>query len=186
MSSCSVAVFCRDRLPGLPTVCTKIIGMEPSPRSPRRQDCTSAVGARVSVLATITMTGGKTCFALSTGKTSVFYRNNGDGTFPTDVTKQAGLESAKTRWGAGCTFLDYDRDGHLDLFVSNYVQFDQALTPKPGENVYCNWKGVPVKLRSPRPASPATIQLYRNNRDGTFSDVSVSGGASTAFEDPTA
>jgi enediyne biosynthesis protein E4 len=102
------------------------------------------------------------------------YRNNGDGTF-TDVTKPAGLESAKTRWGAGCTFLDYDRDGRLDLFVSNYVQFDQALTPKPGENVYCNWKGVPVNC-GPRGLPPGYHSLYRNNGDGTFSDVSVQAG----------
>jgi hypothetical protein len=102
------------------------------------------------------------------------YRNNGDGTF-TDVTKQAGLESAKTRWGAGCTFLDYDRDGHLDLFVSNYVQFDSAHIPKPGENAYCNWKGVPVNC-GPRGLPPGYHSLYRNNGDGTFSDVSVRAG----------
>ena len=48
------------------------------------------------------------------------YRNNGDGTF-TDVTKQAGLLSDTPRFGAGCSFLDYNRDGNLDLFVSNYV-----------------------------------------------------------------
>jgi hypothetical protein len=102
------------------------------------------------------------------------YRNNGDGTF-TDVTKQAGLESAPTRWGAGCTFVDYDRDGHLDLFVSNYVQFDTAHIPKPGENVYCNWKGVPVNC-GPRGLPPGYHSLYRNNGDGTFTDVSVQAG----------
>src|SRR5437667_11550769 len=59
------------------------------------------------------------------------YRNNGDGTF-TNVTKQAGLWTEATRYGAGCTFLDYNRDGHLDLFVSNHVQFDTAHVPKPG------------------------------------------------------
>src|ERR1700678_869480 len=105
---------------------------------------------------------------------NILYRNNGDGTF-TDVTKQAGLESAKTRWGAGCTFLDYDRDGHLDLFVSNYVQFDPAHIAKPGENVYCNWKGVPVNC-GPRGLPPGYHSLYRNNGDGTFSDVSVRAG----------
>ena len=102
------------------------------------------------------------------------YRNNGDGTF-TDVTKQAGLESAPTRWGGGCTFVDYDRDGHLDLFVSNYVQFDTAHIPKPGENVYCNWKGVPVNC-GPRGLPPGYHSLYRNNGDGTFTDVSVQAG----------
>ena len=102
------------------------------------------------------------------------YRNNGDGTF-TDVTKQAGLENSKTRWGAGCTFLDYNRDGHLDLFVSNYVQFDAAHIPKPGQDVYCNWKGVPVNC-GPRGLPPGYHSLYRNNGDGTFADVSVRAG----------
>src|SRR5215472_8313952 len=58
------------------------------------------------------------------------YRNNGDGTF-TDVTKAAGLWEEAPRWGAGCTFVDYNRDGHLDLFVSNYVEFDLKHVPKP-------------------------------------------------------
>jgi hypothetical protein len=102
------------------------------------------------------------------------YRNNGDGTF-TDVTKQAGLENAKTRWGAGCTFVDYNRDGHLDLFVSNYVEFDTARIPKPGQNVYCNWKGVPVNC-GPRGLPAGYHSLYRNNGDGTFTDVSAKAG----------
>jgi len=102
------------------------------------------------------------------------YRNNGDGTF-TDVTKQAGLENSKTRWGAGCTFFDYNRDGHLDLFVSNYVQFDATHIPKPGQDVYCNWKGVPVNC-GPRGLPPGYHSLYRNSGDGTFADVSVRAG----------
>ena len=67
------------------------------------------------------------------------YRNNRDGTF-TDVTKAAGLWSDQQRWGAGCSFLDYDRDGNLDLFVSNYVRFSFEHAPVPGENSNCNWK----------------------------------------------
>jgi len=102
------------------------------------------------------------------------YRNNGDGTF-TDITKQAGLENSKTRWGAGCTFVDYNRDGHLDLFISNYVQFDATHIPKPGQDVYCNWKGVPVNC-GPRGLPPGYHSLYRNNGDGTFADVSVQAG----------
>jgi len=58
------------------------------------------------------------------------YRNNGDGTF-TDVTKAAGLWNDQPRWGAGCSFVDYNRDGHLDLFVSNYVRFSFELAPVP-------------------------------------------------------
>jgi hypothetical protein len=94
------------------------------------------------------------------------YRNNSDGTF-TDVTKQAGLWNQVPRWGAGCTFVDYNRDGHLDLFVSNYVQFDFERVPKPGANSNCNWKGVPVEC-GPRGLPPGFHSLYRNNDDGTF------------------
>lgn len=104
------------------------------------------------------------------------YRNNGDGTF-SDVTKEAGLENSGERWGASCTFIDYNRDGHVDLFVSNYVQFDAKHVPKPGQNAYCNWKGVPVNC-GPRGLPPGIHSLYRNNGDGTFTDVSRQSGIS--------
>ena len=104
------------------------------------------------------------------------YRNNGDGTF-TDVTKQAGLLSDMPRWGAGCTFLDYNRDGELDLFVSNYVQFDLNHVPKPGSNSNCDWKGVAVEC-GPRGLPMGCHSLYRNNGDGTFADVSRQAGIS--------
>ena len=104
------------------------------------------------------------------------YRNNGDGTF-TDVTRQAGLSNAAPRWGAGCTFVDYNRDGHLDLFVSNYVQFDFKQVPKPGQNSNCSWKGVPVEC-GPRGLPRGLHSLYRNNGDGTFEDVSAEAGIS--------
>jgi enediyne biosynthesis protein E4 len=67
---------------------------------------------------------------------NVLYHNNGDGTF-TDVTRKAGLASSSSRWGTGCAFLDYDRDGQLDLFVSNYIVFDLKTAPAPGSNPYC-------------------------------------------------
>jgi hypothetical protein len=109
------------------------------------------------------------------------YRNNGDGTFR-DVTKEAGLLDDATvndvpRWGAGCTFVDYNRDGHLDLFVSNYLQFDFKHVPKPGANSSCTWKGLPVEC-GPRGLPPGYHSLYRNNGDGTFTDVSRSAGLS--------
>src|ERR1700728_4015027 len=72
------------------------------------------------------------------------YRNLGNGTFK-DVTKEAGLLDAEVRWGAGCSFFDYNRDGHLDLFVSNYLKFDFDNVPKPGVGANCNWKGIPVE-----------------------------------------
>jgi hypothetical protein len=108
------------------------------------------------------------------------YRNNGDGTF-TDVTKQAGLIETLARFGTGCTFVDYNRDGHLDLFVSNYVQFDFKTVPKPSQNPTCNFKGVPVNC-GPRGLTPGYHSLYRNNGDGTFTDVSKEAGIS-GFKD---
>ncbi len=74
---------------------------------------------------------------------NVLYHNNGDGTF-TDVSEQAGVAGSENRWGAGCCFLDYDRDGLLDLFVANYVNFDPARAPKPGQAAYCMYNDIPV------------------------------------------
>jgi len=104
------------------------------------------------------------------------YRNNGDGTF-TDVTKDAGLWNDEPRWGAGCSFVDYNRDGHLDLFVSNYVHFSFEHAPVPGANTNCNWKGIPV-VCGPRGLPMGRHSLYRNNGDGTFHDVSQQAGIS--------
>ena len=102
------------------------------------------------------------------------YRNLGDGTFK-DVTKEAGLEDPQVRWGAGCSFFDYNRDGYLDLFVSNYLGFDFEKVPKPGASVNCNWKGVPVNC-GPRGLPFGRHSLYKNNGDGTFTDVSTESG----------
>jgi enediyne biosynthesis protein E4 len=107
---------------------------------------------------------------------NVLYHNNGDGTF-TDVTEKAGLlePSARPRWSTGCCFLDYDKDGRLDLFVSNYVDFDLAHTPRPGGGKYCHWKGVAVNC-GPRGLPASTNLLYHNKGDGTFTDVSEKSG----------
>src|SRR5450756_2161193 len=67
---------------------------------------------------------------------NILYRNNGDGTF-TDVTRQAGLLHEGNRWGTGCTFVDFDRDGNLDLFVSNYLKFDPKIIPATGKDNIC-------------------------------------------------
>jgi hypothetical protein len=109
---------------------------------------------------------------------NALYRNNGNGTF-TDVTENAGLLHTGTRWGSGCTFIDYDRDGRLDIFVANYLEFDFNKIPKPGENPYCNWKGIPVNC-GPRGLPPSFPALYHNNGDGTFTDVSIKSGVAKA------
>ncbi len=109
------------------------------------------------------------------------YRNNGNGTF-TDVTKQAGLSTSDPmRWGAGCAFVDYNRDGHLDLFVSNYIRFSLEHAPVPGEKSTCNWKGIPVNC-GPRGLPTGRHLLYRNNGDGTFTDVTKQAGIDAATE----
>ena len=103
------------------------------------------------------------------------FRNNGDGTF-TDVTAKAGLTEARRLFGSGCTFVDYDRDGWLDLFVSNYVEIDLANAPKPSIDVpNCYFEGVPTNC-GPGGLGFPPHTLYHNNRDGTFTDVSHKSG----------
>jgi hypothetical protein len=105
---------------------------------------------------------------------NVLYRNNGDGTF-TDVTKAAGLVHPGNRWGTGCTWVDYDRDGRLDLFISNYLVFDFDKIPPAGKDPSCNFKGVPVNC-GPRGLVPERPMLYRNDGHGTFTDVTERSG----------
>lgn len=111
---------------------------------------------------------------------NVLYHNNGNGTF-TDVTAKAGLlqNGPLPRWNTGCAFVDYDKDGLVDLFVANYVDLDLAKTPAAGSGQFCQWKGIPV-MCGPRGLPSGTNLLYHNNGDGTFSDVSASSGVSKA------
>lgn len=105
------------------------------------------------------------------------FRNNGDGTF-IDVTEKAGLLHSGTSFGSGCTFIDYNRDGWLDLFVSNYVDIDLATAPKPSLDVpNCNFEGVPTNC-GPGGLGIPTHCFYRNNGDGTFTDISKQTGIS--------
>lgn len=100
---------------------------------------------------------------------NVLYRNQGNGTFR-DETKERGL-AARPRWSTGCAFIDFNRDGFLDLVVAHYVDFDIAMTPSPGEKSQCVWKGLPV-MCGPRGLPGETISLYENDGKGHFTDVS--------------
>src|SRR5213082_2582082 len=102
---------------------------------------------------------------------NVLYHNNGDGTF-TDVSEKAHVAGTGRAWGTGCAFLDYNRDGKLDLMVANYVDYDSATALAPGERPSCMWKGVPV-MCGPRGLPWAKNILYRNLGSGIFEDVTT-------------
>jgi len=104
---------------------------------------------------------------------NILYKNHGDGTFA-DVTAKAGLLQSHTRWNTGCAFLDYDKDGHLDLFVANYIDFDIKTAPLP-EAAGCAYKGMQVACGPPGLEGGKNI-LYHNKGDGTFEDVSEKSG----------
>jgi hypothetical protein len=100
------------------------------------------------------------------------YHNNGDGTF-TDVTAKAGVSggmfAGRKMWSVGAAWVDYNNDGLLDLFVANYCRWDpnnEAPCDLNGARVFCN----------PRMYKPLPNTLYRNNGDGTFTDVSAETG----------
>jgi len=105
---------------------------------------------------------------------NVLFRNNGDGTF-TDVTHEAGLVLPNRQWSTGCTFVDYDRDGHLDLFFSTYVDLDTGLKMPTG----CNWKGITVHC-GPRGLPMGRCYLFHNDGHGRFTDVSRQAGVDQA------
>ncbi len=103
----------------------------------------------------------------------VLYRNNGDGTF-TDVTKQAGLGD-DTLWAMGAAFGDYDGDGFDDLFVSHYAALTLHDLPAFGSMVNCQYHMIKVQC-GPRGLPGSPDDLYHNNRNGTFTDVSKQAG----------
>ncbi|HMK30920.1 MAG TPA: CRTAC1 family protein [Terriglobales bacterium] len=105
---------------------------------------------------------------------NLLYHNEHNGTFK-EVGEFAGVAGSGKDWGSGCAFVDYDRDGRLDLIIANYVDFDLKTAPKPGEGTYCNWKGVPV-MCGPRGLKPARNTLYHNLGNGRFEDVTVKAG----------
>jgi enediyne biosynthesis protein E4 len=103
----------------------------------------------------------------------VLYRNNGDGTF-TDVTRAAGL-AGDSQWASGAAFGDYDGDGWADLFVSHYVDFHLDNMAAFGSKDTCRYENIDVQC-GPRGLKGAPDNLYHNNRDGTFTDVSNKAG----------
>ena len=103
---------------------------------------------------------------------NVLYRNNGDGTFR-DVTSVS--KTGDARWGANCAFGDYDRDGNVDLYVANYLTFNEATIPARGKSQTCRYLGVQV-FCGPQGLGGETDALYRNNGDGTFTDVTAFAG----------
>jgi enediyne biosynthesis protein E4 len=107
----------------------------------------------------------------------VLYRNNGDGTF-TDVTKQAGL-GKDSLWAMGAAFGDYDNDGWVDLFVDHYVDLNLNDLPTFGSRVTCKYHAISVQC-GPKGLKGSPDNLYHNNRDGTFTDVSKQAGVDDA------
>src|ERR1022692_1367783 len=107
---------------------------------------------------------------------NILFHNNGDGTF-SDVTEKAGLIHPGTRYATGCTWVDYDRDGRLDLFVSHYNVFDLDKVPIRGKDPGCSYRGVPIYC-GPAGLPQEICRLYHNNGDGTFTDVSRESGIS--------
>src|SRR6202140_1275072 len=103
------------------------------------------------------------------GKNRLYH--NDHGVFR-EVSDQAGVAGSGKAWGTGCAFVDYDRDGLLDLVVANYVDFDLSTAPAPGERTSCIWKGTPV-MCGPRGLPGAKNILYENRGDGTFANVTT-------------
>ena len=108
---------------------------------------------------------------------NVLYRNTGRGVFE-DVTQKAGLAQTSIRWGTGCSFVDYDRDGYVDLFVANYADFEIGKAPAKGSSDFCKWKNIPV-MCGPRGLPAGTNLLYHNQGNGTFADASRKSGVAS-------
>lgn len=109
---------------------------------------------------------------------NLLYVNDGKGKF-TEQGAKLGVAGPEKEWSSGCTFLDYDRDGRLDLFVTSYQRFDLATTPPPGKASNCEWKGMPV-FCGPRGLPFGTATLYHQKADGTFENVTQAAGIGAA------
>jgi hypothetical protein len=111
---------------------------------------------------------------------NVLYHNNGNGTF-TDLTEESGLKTDKAEWSTGCSFLDYDRDGKVDIFIARYVDFSYDSVPRKGRGQGCQWKGLNV-MCGPRGLRASTNALYHNEGHGKFADVSKEAGIKNASD----
>jgi enediyne biosynthesis protein E4 len=122
--------------------------------------------------------GYEDLFVTAYGKNRL-YHNERNGTFK-NVALEAGVAGTGKEWGTGCAFVDYDRDGKLDLAIANYVHFDIKNTPAPGQGPGCLWQGTPV-MCGPRGLASAPNLLYHNLGNGKFEDVSEKSGFSKTF-----
>lgn len=163
-------------------------GKEPTSRLYRNSrdgkfsDATAASGVGRSGWGTSVCAGdydndGHTDLYVTYWGTNSLYHNDGGEKF-TDVAAKSGVAGPPKEWSSGCTFVDYDRDGLLDLFVTEYQKFDLANAPVPGKGANCEWKGMAV-FCGPRGLPYGGVRLYRNKGDGTFEDVSQKSGVST-------
>lgn len=167
------------RLEGFPKGKEPTLKLYRNERNGRFIDITTKAGLRHVGWASAICAGdydndGYEDFYLTYWGQNALYRNNGNGTF-TDNTEKSSLSTRGTRWGSGCTFVDYDRDGKLDLFVANYLKFNLETAPEPGKGAHCTWKGMPVNC-GPKGLPTDTNLLYHNKGDGTFADVSDKSG----------
>lgn len=168
-----------SRLEGFPKGKEPTIKLYRNKRDGSFADVTAKAGLRSAGWASAICVGdynndGYEDFFLTYWGQNVLYRNIGIGTF-TDTTTKVGLGTKGIRWGSGCTFIDYDRDGNLDLFVANYLKFDLDKAFEPGMGANCSWKGIPVNC-GPKGLPTDTNLLYHNNGDGTFTNVSDKSG----------
>jgi hypothetical protein len=138
-------------------------------------DSKGAFGQGVAV-ADVDGNGWLDLFVANVGKDAL-YLNQGNGTF-VDCAEKAGL--ADPRWASGAAFLDYDRDGDLDLYVTHYVELEPgAVEHGPSKLVFSDWKGQKV-FKGPHELTPSHDALYRNEGNGTFTDVTVPSGIAKA------
>jgi enediyne biosynthesis protein E4 len=133
--------------------------------------------AQAACVADVNNDGWMDVFITYFGSNRLFL-NSTRGSF-TDATAKSGMPTSGQRYGSGCSFLDYNRDGRLDLFVANYVNLVPEKTPKPGSSSECQWKEIAV-MCGPRGLPKAQNVLYRQEADGSFRDVSKEAGMLTA------